>query len=488
MSAPPRLPLLKRVPPGFWTALTWCAALAHPVVEYVLLPRQGEISYAYPADGLDSPRARLLLALAVVLALAGSALLRRRPVAGFVLLTAGTVLTTAAWQQREIPPVQFLAADVALGFVAAACPRRKSLAAAGLAAAVLAGYYAHQLLRPDDGIPPEPYLALTVVIAWLVGNSARQSRVYAETLSAQAAAQAVTAERLRIARELHDMVAHSIGIIALQAGAAARVIDTQPSGAREALGAIETAGRETLSGLRRMLGALREAEPGRPPRAAPPEPGLGLADVERLAATTTAAGVRVDVVRRGEARPLPPEIDVSAYRVVQEAVTNVVRHSGADSCRVTIDRRAGELRLEVADDGPPPGRGTGSGPHTDGRPRGRDTGWGIIGMRERVGLLHGEFAAGPRAEGGFLVSALLPVPAEPGTEAPAPDAVPEAAPVPDAATAPDAAPAPDPAAAPDPAPTPLPDAAPEATPVPEAALFPDAAPVRGAGTTPAAAR
>nr|WP_225311294.1 histidine kinase [Microbispora cellulosiformans] len=255
-------------------------------------------------------------------------------------------------------------------------------------------------------------MALTTVIAWLLGNSVGESREHAEELRARAAAQAVTDERLRIARELHDMVAHTIGVIALQAGAARRVIDTQPERARDALGEIETAGRQTLSGLRRMLGALRSPEPGRSPRPALREPGpdpaslepflepipdagLCLADVERLAARTTDAGVRVDVHWRGERRPLPPEIDRSAYRVVQEAVTNVVRHAGTTSCRVSIDYRDDEVRVEVLDDG----RGGGS----------VGAGYGLVGMRERVGLLRGSFSAGPRPGGGFRVEARLPV-------------------------------------------------------------------------------
>jgi signal transduction histidine kinase len=241
-------------------------------------------------------------------------------------------------------------------------------------------------------------VALIVIIAWLVGHQVYQSRVHTETLRAQAAAQAVTAERLRIARELHDMVAHTIGIIALQAGAARRVIDTQPALAREALGEVENASRETLSGLRRMLGALRRAEPGHAPEAPPLDPALGLADIDRLAERTTAAGVRIEVRWRGERRPLPPEIGMSAYRIVQEAVTNVVRHAGTRSCQVTVDCRDEELAIEVLDSGPGPGRAA-------------DTGYGLLGMRERVGLLHGELSAAPRPEGGFRVAARLPVPA-----------------------------------------------------------------------------
>ncbi|ONK11673.1 Sensor histidine kinase DesK [Streptomyces sp. MP131-18] len=196
---------------------------------------------------------------------------------------------------------------------------------------------------------------------------------------------------------MHDTVAHSIGIIALQAGAAARVVETQPARAREAMLTVEKVGRETPSGLRRMLGALRQADQEPGPPQAPARPAVGLADMERLAAATTAAGVRVHVEWRGTRRPLPADIDLAAFRIVQEAVTNVVRHAGADSCRVRLDYGEQELAIEVAD------RGRGGG-------TGTDTGFGLVGMRERVALLRGRFTAGPRPEGGFLVAARLPVP------------------------------------------------------------------------------
>jgi signal transduction histidine kinase len=410
MSATPRNPLVKRVPPGVWTGLIWCAALIEPIVHYVVLPPGNVVSYSYPQRGLDSARAQALLALAVVLALAGSALLHRRPQTGFVLLTAGTVVSAAAWRQVEIPWPQFLAVAVAVGFLAARSARRTSIAAAALAVGVLACFMSLRLaLRPGGGDPSEPAVALIVVVAWLIGNRVHEARAHAEHLRAQATISALTAERLRIARELHDMVAHSLGIVALQAGAARRVIDTQPAKARDALGEVETASRETLAGLRRMLGALRQAELGEELEEGAGE-GLaggladkplaemqGLADVGRLAAATTAAGVRVDVRWLGERRALPPEIDLAAYRVVQESVTNVVRHAGISSCQVTIDCRADALAIEVVDGG----RGRGGTAHP---------GYGILGMRERVGLLHGEFAAAPRPGGGFRVTARLPLP------------------------------------------------------------------------------
>ena len=240
-------------------------------------------------------------------------------------------------------------------------------------------------------------MALATIIAWLIGHSIRQAQAQAELIRAQAAAQTAMAERLRIARELHDIVAHSIGIIAIQAGAGRRVFDTSPDQARDTLAAIEATSRDTLSGLRRMVTGLRRAEPEPGPGQAPLGPAPGLADVERLAATTLDAGVRVDVDWHGSREPLPADIDLSAFRIIQEAVTNVVRHAGTDRCQVGIDQQDGQLSIEVTDSGH---GGSGAG-----------TGYGITGMRERAALLGGDFSAGPCPGGGFRVAARLPVPA-----------------------------------------------------------------------------
>ena len=239
-------------------------------------------------------------------------------------------------------------------------------------------------------------VAVVTVIAWLIGHSIRQAQAHAELLRAQAAAQTVMAERLRIARELHDIVAHSIGIIAIQAGAGHRVFDARPDQARDALAAIEATSRETLSGLRRMMTGLRHAEPEPGPEQAPLGPAPGLADLEQIAAMTLDAGVQVDVDWRGSREPLPADIDLSAFRIIQEAVTNVVRHASTGQCRVLIEQQDGQLSIEVTDSG----RG--------GRVAG--TGYGITGMRERAALLGGDFSAGPRPGGGFRVAARLPLP------------------------------------------------------------------------------
>jgi signal transduction histidine kinase len=237
---------------------------------------------------------------------------------------------------------------------------------------------------------------LVTIIAWLIGNSIRQAQSQAELVRAQAAAQTALAERLRIARELHDIVAHSIGIIAIQAGSGRRVFDARPDEARDALATIEATSRETLSGLRRMVTGLRRADPGPGPGQVPLGPAPGLAGIERLAAMTLDAGVRVDVDWRGSREQLPADIDASAFRIIQEAVTNVVRHAGTSQCQVSISQQDGELSIEVTDSG----RGGGLA----------GTGYGITGMRERAALLGGHFSAGPRPSGGFRVAARLPLP------------------------------------------------------------------------------
>ncbi|WP_226899846.1 sensor histidine kinase [Nonomuraea phyllanthi] len=421
------LPLLRRLPPGVWAVVAWCAGLAFTFLMRVRLP--GEIEPAvspgvliYRWDGLAS------LAIATALAVTGGVRLRTGPLPALVLLLAAAVVACVPLGVAEIPAAQFLAVDAALYFIASSATRRRAIAALAMSLTVLAGYLVTRLhFGWGVGTSAELAVAMTAVIAWLVGRSAHQAHEHAESLRVQAAAQAITGERLRIARELHDMVAHSISIIALQAGAARRVIDTQPVRAREALGEIETVGRETLSGLRRMVGTLRhpdsdharrpatgsldprdacqsatgpsdpydgrraanagepdsvlavrevrsgEAGPvagswldrGRGQGAGEPEPGVwpgldpvvglgGLADVERLAATTTAAGVEVQVRWLGDRRPLPPEIDVSAYRIIQEALTNVVRHSSIPSCQVSVDFAGDEVIVEVLDPAPGP--------------------------------------------------------------------------------------------------------------------------------------
>ncbi|WP_419993613.1 sensor histidine kinase [Streptomyces boninensis] len=397
-------PLLKRITPGAWVALVWGVGLLLTMLFFQRLPGEWEAA-DYPATQLYRWDGIVTLVLATALTFAGCARLARRPLIALTLMLLGAALAPSALGVGELPLLQFLAVDLAVYFVAAAWPRRTGITAAAMAVGTLAAYVGTRAAFGFSiGLSTELSVALTTVVAWLIGNSAHQAAAHAAQLRAQAATQAVTDERLRIARELHDVVAHTLGIVALQSGAARRVIDTQPVRAREALAEVENASRETLAGLRHMLGALREA--AEPDRSAPIHDAPGLADLDDLAAATTAAGVRVAVAWRGERRPLPPEIDLAAYRIAQESVTNVVRHAGIRVCGVTVTYGAEELMVEVVDEG--------SGMSGNGAKGGAGAGYGLVGMRERVALLDGDFEAGPRPEGGFQVSVRLPLPAPAG--------------------------------------------------------------------------
>ncbi|MFF0296106.1 sensor histidine kinase [Kitasatospora sp. NPDC004614] len=379
---------LSRVAPGTWMVLLWFAVTAYTVFEQM-----------HTRDGLSPLNLHLGTESVAALAVLAAGRRRLRPLTALCLLLFGTIASVMAMAVADIPLLQYLVVDVAICYLAATQPTRTSVIAGALALGTLLGYSGlRALFSMDDYGSTTLTGALATAIAWLIGHAVHQSHTHAETLRAQATEQAITSERLRIARELHDMVAHNIGIVAMQAGAARRVFDTQPARARAALGEVETAGRETLAGLRRLLGALRDAEPADADELSAPAPVLD--DLARLAATTTAAGVRVDLHWSGARRPLPPEIELSAYRIVQEAVTNVVRHAKARACSVSIEFRAAEVAVSVINPGPGPARTSGSGRR----------GYGLVGMMERATLLHGEFSAGPQPDGGFRVVARLPVP------------------------------------------------------------------------------
>jgi len=407
----PGLPSIKHLPPYALTIPAWAVATGYTLltwhsatrIDLQLPPGPGlPNGYRYEAQ-LGEPHATLLtLAAGAAVTLIGSALLRRAPLWALGLLLAGASATSLT-VQGPLVYMNFLPVDIALYFIAAHRTRRASNAALAMAIGTAVFYttvWAHPL---GSYYLPEFDVILPCVIFWLVGSSSRQAREHAESLAAQTA----TAERLRISRELHDSVAHNIGIVAVLAGAAGRVIQTQPQEAREALSSIETTSRDTLTGLQTMLRALRSADEAggaEQDTATPPAPGV--ADVDRLAGQALSAGVRVEVSWRGRRRPLPPEIDLSAYRIVQEAVTNVVRHSGADACRVEIGFEPEELAIEIVDDGRGAGHLGAGGTAGDGSTA--EGGFGLLGMRERVAMLSGQFSAGPLPTGGFRVAARLP--------------------------------------------------------------------------------
>ncbi|MFE2107598.1 sensor histidine kinase [Kitasatospora sp. NPDC059463] len=232
-----------------------------------------------------------------------------------------------------------------------------------------------------------------MTLPWLVGTALREQRSYAEL----AARQAVTDERLRIARELHDVVAHHLTVITVRAEVACAVAPTDPQEAGRTLALVGTAGRTALTEMRRMLGVLRSPGDGAELGAAP-----GLAD---LPALVDGAGPRVEL-SVDPRPPLPPGVELAVYRIVQEALTNVVRHAGSADCRVNLTRTGPEaVEIEVVNDAPsrPPSRPPARLPAR--RPGG---GHGIVGMRERAAMCGGTLSAGPLATGGFRVHARLP--------------------------------------------------------------------------------
>jgi signal transduction histidine kinase len=426
---PPRPPLTKRLRRGHWIALD-CVVGA-----FVAISGAASAGPNLPGEG------RLPV---VILFMAGIfipvALRRRAPVAWFgALLVLGVLLSGLG---STVTSTVFLAAAFVLYTVTVEARRRSGLAALGLLLIVMA-FLAVAGVRPHhSGSGVLVPVALAAILAWMTGYSARQRRLYAVTLQQQAANSAVAEERLRIARELHDVVAHSMSVIAVQAGYGQYVIDVSPEGAKEALGAIQATSRDALDEMRRMLGVLRQQDAGpapdgpgqagiavagpgeagpsgaavattRPPAAAPLAPAPGLAGLERLVTRTCSAGVRVTVELSGQPRPAPAGVDLSAYRIIQEALTNVVRHAGTGAvCVVNLCYTDADLVIRVTDDGGlPAGLGT-AGIAAAG------TGHGIIGMRERVHLCGGTFEAGPLPDGGFAVTAALPLPTA-GAGAPA---------------------------------------------------------------------
>ncbi|MCO8273795.1 sensor histidine kinase [Actinoplanes sp. TRM 88003] len=369
---------VRRLLPWLW----WGALLiVLSLVAFVLAPAGNEIVL-----GL----ALLVLVVVTVLLWRGH---RLSALATLLAATAGVLLVGADSQFVQalaIPLIIF--SDVVLGMVAALDPPRRARPALVVTAAAQAGW---AMAQPGPDVLVVLVIeGLALVTAWVIGLSLGQRRRYAAAQREQAETRAVQAERLRIARELHDMIAHSFGVISVQAGMGRRVIDTQPEEARTALANIEETSRDTAAALRRMLGTLRRTDPGSGPELRDPAPGL--ADLDALVTRSAQAGVRVEVRREGDRTPLPPEIDLSAYRIIQESVTNVIRHAGVDHCEVLVTQHGDELTVEVTD----LGRG--------GRP---SFGYGLSGMRERVSLLDGQFEAGPGPDGGFRIRARLPLPA-----------------------------------------------------------------------------
>jgi signal transduction histidine kinase len=325
------------------------------------------------------------------------ALRRYRPLAVLAVTVAAQTLLLLFSSRVQVP----LGVLVALYTVASRCDRPVSLRAAEwVALPITVGVTVNSGLHPERIIPK---LAL-FAIAWVLGDNIRTRRAYLAELEARAerlerereeqAERAVIEERTRIARELHDVIAHNVSVMVVQASAGEDVFDTDPARARESLSAVASTGRAALTELRRLLGVIRAEEDHDAGYA--PQPGIEY--LNGLVAQIRETGLAVELSVLGEPRQLPEGVGLCAYRIVQEALTNTLKHADASRAKVSVRYVADALELEVVDDG----RGA---PGVNG-----DTsGHGLIGMRERVSLFGGELSVGPGTGRGFAVSARLPL-------------------------------------------------------------------------------
>ncbi|MEY2516409.1 MAG: hypothetical protein QOJ89_3767 [bacterium] len=343
------------------------------------------------------------VATAGVLALGGAIAWRRR--AGWASLGVAVVVLTVQWAYArgagELPNGAFIAILALAYSIGAHEQRSRGLTAMLVAASVFliqdgidleAGYPS---VRQDFGF------YILIFFAWGAGVGIRALRRRAEQLERltselehereQSARLAALQERTRLARELHDVVAHGVAVMVLHAGAARTLVDAEPQRAKSTLRSAEQAGRQALTELRRLLGVLRDDS-----AAAELRPPDSLRDLQELAHALGQGGLDVELVVEGEPRELAPGLDLSAYRIVQEALTNTVKHAQARHATVHVRYAPRRLELEIADDGHGPSQTSDNAGH------------GLTGLRERAALYGGDLEAGPSAGGGFRVFATLP--------------------------------------------------------------------------------
>jgi signal transduction histidine kinase len=333
---------------------------------------------------------------------------RRRPLA----VSLATGMATAAY---GLAPWPDLAMPIPIGGVVgmysvAAWGGRRAARFSGVVAAVVA-VVTISLPRTDADLVDAAFVSLALAGAWLLGDRARVQRALAAEAQERAvrlereregeARRAVASERARIARELHDVVAHHVSMMVVQAEAGPVAVEHDPARAAGAFEAIAATGRQALVEMRRLLGMLRGEEEQRPSLA--PQPGL--AEVPSLVEQVGRAGLEVELVVEGAETPLPAGVDLSAYRIVQEALTNAVKHGGPGRAVVLVRYGDHHLELRVWEEGRP-AAGNGSPPRD--RPP-TAPGRGLLGMRERVALFGGELHAGPGPDGGFTVDARIPI-------------------------------------------------------------------------------
>jgi signal transduction histidine kinase len=341
----------------------------------------------------------VLAAVAALFTTVPISLRRYRPL-GVLAVTVSAETLLLIFSNDSPVPVGVI---VALYTVAAYCERRVSIrAAAWVAVPITVGEIVNNGPHVGRVIPELAVIA----IAWVIGDNLRTRRAYLSALKERAARlerereekadRAVIEERARIARELHDVIAHNVSVMVVQAAAGEEVFDEDPERARESLSAVASTGRAALTELRRLLGVIRaDDDPGQEPAFAP-QPGIEY--VGELVRQVNDAGLPVELSVIGEPRALPEGVALCAYRIVQEALTNTLKHAEASGARVNVRYAADALELQVVDDG----RG---GSQVNGEAGGH----GLIGMRERVALFGGELTTSGRAGRGYEVRARLPI-------------------------------------------------------------------------------
>lgn len=380
---------LRRLDPRAFDA---AAALALSLVAIAIVAGREAGGVFRPDDA-----AGLALALAQTLPLAFR---RRAPLGAAVIISAALIAHSALGYQ--IVQAGTFASLIAVYGAAVLCERRESLLALVLALAAIAGFFATN----REGWTAAEIVATgaTWTAVWLIGAVVRIRGGEAQAAEARAtrlereqearAREAVADERARMARELHDFVGHALNVIVLQAAGARRALGARPEAVPGALSAIETTGRAALGDMERMLGVLRPAAAG--DGDAVPQPGL--AQLDELIAHVREAGIAVALRTEGAPAAVPASVDLSAYRIIQESLTNALKHSGARRAEVTVRYRPQDIEVSIVDDG----RAAGAAAPPEGR--------GHLGMRERVALFGGEIAIGPRPGApGFAVTARLPL-------------------------------------------------------------------------------
>ncbi|WP_326740485.1 sensor histidine kinase [Streptomyces sp. NBC_01022] len=366
-----------------------------PGVEYVMARPSG-------TDGLA-----FMVALAAI-ASGALAVRRRYPLAVLCVVTAATLATP-----QSVLRLTFYAFVIAVYSAAVYSPRRVATLAALPVSVVLVGTSGNSVTP----IVPNEYIALLILVpmavaaiglrTWKIRTSEGRTRLSAlQREQAEALRRAVEHERARIARELHDVVTHNVSVMIIQAGAARKIMNTSPEQAGEALLAVEAGGRAAMTELRHVMGLLTMADESEGANGSAdladtvaelaPQPGLD--QLESLVGRVRDTGLPVDLTVTGPPRPLPPGLELAAYRVVQEALTNTVKHASGATAAVTVEYGPDRLRVEVADTGGHPGAGAPAG-----------NGRGLIGLRERLAVHDGTLNTGRRLTGGYRIEALIPL-------------------------------------------------------------------------------